>query len=335
MDRPLRVCTVPGDHLFVERVLHGAPGVHRVPDPAGPAPGWRPSPALEPSWIRAHADEIDVLHVHFGFEHRTPAQLQEWAEQLARIGIPLVLTVHDLDNPHLRDQRPHHESLRVLTAAAARILTLTRSAAQQILARYDVPAVVVPHPHQFDAALVGRRAQPRCVEAPRVGLILRAIRPNVDPLGGLHLLDRIADHAETVVRGESDLTSGADALGRVLRDGVRRGRWSLEPVAGRTDDQSLWEWLSGLDALVLPYRWGTHSGWIESCHDVDTSVIAPPIGCYVDQHSVTTLSLDAPASEVGPAIQALRPTGIDRDARLAERVDIAASHAALYREVLG
>ena len=35
---------------------------------------------------------------------------------------------------------------------------------------------------------------------------------------------------------------------------------------------------------VLPYRFGTHSGWLEACFDLGTAVIAPSCGFYRQQH---------------------------------------------------
>ena len=46
---------------------------------------------------------------------------------------------------------------------------------------------------------------------------------------------------------------------------------------------------------VLPYRFGTHSGWLEACFDLGTAVIAPSCGFYGQQHpcGVFTYTVDA------------------------------------------
>ncbi len=48
-------------------------------------------------------------------------------------------------------------------------------------------------------------------------------------------------------------------------------------------DAELWEYLGSLDVSVLPYRFGTHSGWLEACFDLGTAVIAPSCGYYDQQ----------------------------------------------------
>ena len=49
-------------------------------------------------------------------------------------------------------------------------------------------------------------------------------------------------------------------------------------------DAQLWAYLRDeIDVSVLPYRFGTHSGWLEACHDLGTAVVAPNCGYYREQ----------------------------------------------------
>lgn len=344
---PVRVCTVPGRHPYVDRCLVGAAGVIHCDDPAGStsyADPWRPSPVLEPQWIRAHAAEMDVIHVHFGFEHRAPQQLSQWVQELKQIGVPLVVTVHDLDNPHLTDQRLHHESLGVLIDAATTLVTLTPGAADEIGRRYGKTPRVVPHPHQFALNYVGTRSRPRAVRGGRIGVNLRSLRPNVDAEAALRMLCHLPADWTAVVRVSAALPNGTcdHAGGRIadqLRDGAAAGRWEVHGVPGWSSEYDLWEFVAGLDALLLPYRWGTHSGWVESCWDVGTEPVAPGIGHYADQHPVTECAPDATAEIVHRALASIAPA-TDRELasraseRRREQREIAAGHALLYREVL-
>ena len=54
-------------------------------------------------------------------------------------------------------------------------------------------------------------------------------------------------------------------------------------VHPRFADDDLARYLAGLDVFVLPYRFGTHSGWLEACRDTGTRVVAPTCGFYRDQ----------------------------------------------------
>ena len=111
---------------------------------------------LEPGWVDSHADEFDLMHVHFGFDAVSPAHLAEVAASLRRQGRPLVVTVHDLRNPHHLDRTLHDAQLGVLVDAADAVLTLTHGAAEEIRARWGREAVVVPHPHVVEEERLAR-----------------------------------------------------------------------------------------------------------------------------------------------------------------------------------
>jgi len=291
--------------------VDGSALVSRLPDPAvpgAPAGQWWPSPVLEPAWLRAHADAFDVLHLHFGFEHRTADQLRELVAALRELDRPLVLTVHDLTNPHLTDQRPHTAALDVLVPAASAVLTLTPGAAAEIGRRWGRPAVVLPHPHvvELDRLAAPRPAHPGFVVA-------------------LHDKRRAGNDPDAV---RAELAAAVASL-----SGAR-----LHPGhPHRLSDAELWDHLSALDALVLPYRAGTHSGFLEACHDLGTPVLAPRTGFFAEQHPVVSYDLDVPGSLTAAVhrVHAERPSWRAVPAeRAAQRDELAAAHAALYAEVL-
>lgn len=277
----------------------------RLPDP--PVPGaptgqWWPSPVLDPGWLRA--ERPDLLHVHFGFEHLSALALTEIVRALDEVGCPLVLTVHDLENPHLSDQSPHLAALEVLVAAAAVVLTLTPGAAAEITRRWACVPVVLPHPH--------------VVPLDR----LRA-RPTSDTfVVGLH--DK--------PRAGNDPTSAREELDATLQE--LGGRLSPTP-AGRLSDAALWDRLEQLDVLVLPYRHGTHSGFLEACADLGTTVIASRVGYLHEQQPHLSYDRKVPGSLATALRRAYeeRPRWqVARADRERQRIALAASHAALYRE---
>ena len=102
------VASVPANHVYVRHLSVPGDGVRRLPDPRPradvPDAQWWPPRMLESGWIREHADDFDVLHVHFGFDALAPEQLQDVVASLRAAGRPLVVTVHDLRNPHHRDR---------------------------------------------------------------------------------------------------------------------------------------------------------------------------------------------------------------------------------------
>ena len=74
--RTIRVASVPAGHVYVRRLARpaGPDPVVRLPDPppvratSADTSGWWPPAMLHPDWVDAHAAEVDLMHVHFGFD---------------------------------------------------------------------------------------------------------------------------------------------------------------------------------------------------------------------------------------------------------------------------
>ncbi len=352
----LTVGSVPSAHVYVrhlqpvDAVGHDDRVVY-PPDPTpegATAPGqWWPPVMLRPDWIADHAIEIDVLHVHFGFESSTPAELAETVAALRKHRVPLVLTVHDLHNPHEPDPTAHLARLAVLVPAATEVITLTDGAAREIADRWGVRATVVPHPHVVPLDSFGDRAR---TGAPTVlGLHAKHLRANSDPVPVARaLLDIARDRDGVHVRVDlddavvdPDSTWFAPTVVDELRSLAEDPRLDLR-VHPRFDDDALWAYLREIDASVLPYRFGTHSGWLEACHDVGTPVIAPRCGYFDEQHGCTTFGFDdagVDLESLAAAVDAVmghttasRPA--DPDERRRERDAVAAAHAEIYRRAM-
>lgn len=130
----LRVASVPSGHVYVRHLAdgHGEP-VQRLPDPSpgagAPAGQWWPPRMLEGGWVAEHSTEFDLMHIHFGFDAVSPADLRALVDELRAAGKPLVLTVHDLRNPHHREPGLHDDQLSVLVAGADALMRTAAAAA--------------------------------------------------------------------------------------------------------------------------------------------------------------------------------------------------------------
>lgn len=299
----------PSDHPFVRHL--GLP-----PAPASAAPS---------VW---HVDllaacGVDVVHIHFGFEHLTPPELRDWLRRLGDAGIALVVTVHDVDNPHLEDQRDYHRLVGQLIEAAVVVTTLTPTAAAAIRARFGRDAIVVPHPHVVPLDELARRQQ-----VCRRGVYVHAgtLRPNLDVeligrltgaargIGGLHV--HIRDGATSIVRNR---------LARLVTADGGTVDVSLRPTNGE-----LWRRLASAALVVLPYRWGTHSGLLEAAHDLGTPTAAPPFGGYGDQGASVLDHRDL-AGSLRRAIAS--PVTITVAERRRRQQLIAAAHRQIYHQL--
>ena len=344
-DRALRVVHVPAQHPYVDHVREADGPAVADGGPVGPARSGLPVFTWddEPSWVAEHAEDFDVLHVHFGFERCSPGDLRRLLDALALAGRPLVWTAHDLTNPHLHDQTRHEQQLAMLAEHAAVVLTLTPGAAAEIERRWGRRATVVAHPHLAPVQVLGRvRASP--VGDPVVGLNLGTLRPGVDRRVVLGLLDVVAGMPATTLRvhlREEVLAAGFprpdDDLVSRLRGAARAGLVDLR-VGGRLPEPGLWSELASLAAFVLPYRWGSHSGWVESCFDVGTPVVAPDVGHWAEQQTVHSFRVGASGPDLGSLAGALRRAvaagprreGVERRRR-AERARGVVEHDRLHR----
>lgn len=356
--RPLTVASVPSGHVYVRHLapLVGGGGPYRLPDPApgdtGRAAGatWWPPVMLDPVWLR-QAD-VDVFHLHFGFDTCRPEGLEILTRVLRERGTPFVFTVHDLRNPHHADRRLHDEQLDVLVPAADALVTLTPGAVREIDARWGRRPEVVPHPHVVDLNIISRAltVRPRWLRRPfRVGLHLKSLRANMDPM-------RILPTLVATVTGLEDAVLQVNCHRDILDvDGARRDHdlstyLRREAAAGRLElvihdyysDQDLWSYLASLDVSVLPYTFGTHSGWLEACRDLQTTVIAPSCGFYAEQGPSLGYVSDEDTFEPDTLRDALVLAHADRprlgatvDERTSQRREVALAHEVLYRGLVG
>ncbi|CAN5376167.1 hypothetical protein BH09ACT1_BH09ACT1_21610 [soil metagenome] len=357
--QPIRVVSVPASHPYVQRMSAGN-DVTVLPDPirAGARTGqWWPPLALEAHWIREHADEADLLHIHFGTESFTVDRLRQAFDAARAVGWPVVFSLHDIDHPQLAEQGAYRAQLEFLVRQADAVVTLTPGAAAYASRNWNREAVVIRHPRILADGL---RVRQSCQSSIRnVGIHLKDLRPNVDAV--------------------ASVTTTIDAVRRMNRGGasVRMQVWMHRSVRDprvaalvravvddadfadlieheRFTDRELAETLSSVDVCVLPYGHGTHSGWLELCWDLGVSVAAPDVGFYGEQHddgsvrifsrgsaeslaSTLTLLLDSRNTVTARAGSLDRE--LLRDSRVALRrlSDAAAtrSQTDLYRSLLG
>jgi glycosyltransferase involved in cell wall biosynthesis len=349
------VASVPASHVYIRHIASETDdGVRRLADPAPAIPGrsvqsgWWPPRMLQQRWLEGHHD-FDVFHVHFGFDAYSPAELAGVVDLLRGRGVPLVYTVHDLRNPHQPDPAVHDALLDILIPAADGLITLTDGAAAEIAARWNREATVIPHPHVVDlgtmASIVPTRGHDGLF---RAGLHVKSLRPNMNPVPVVTALaDGIRNLPDAIlqVNGHPDVLhpSGAhydaelaELLHALGRDGVVDLR-----ITDYFTEAELWAYLASLDVSVLPYRFGTHSGWLEACRDLGTAVLAPDCGYYADQGHVETFvnnpsRFDASSvtDAVGRAFAHGAPAALTVPERRAQRARIAAAHENLYATLL-
>jgi len=346
----IRVASVPAAHPYVTAITDPT-HLSVLTDPVPPGathPGqWWPPQWLDPAHLLGHIERIDVLHVHFGFESIEHDDLVAIADVVAAHSVPLVVTVHDLANPHLQDQTGHVAKLGTLVRRADAVITLTPGAARQVSDRWGVAATVLPHPHLLPIDHVGapRVRRPR----PVVAVHAKFLRANIDPWPVVDTL--VGDHALTervwlrVDLDENALNS--PRAGEQLSDRLaayRAGGVDVRIHPPFTDDELI-DYLRAVDVMVLPYRFGTHSGWVEACFDSGVIPVVPDCGQFHEQQACHTFGFGVGrfdeagllnAVDRAAAAAAALPAGDDperRHARARQRVRVRHATEAMYREL--
>lgn len=352
----MRIASVPASHVYVRHLSRpgGGEGVVRLPDPI-PANGrtvpggWWPPLMLERGWVADNHRRFDVFHVHFGFDAIGLDVLNTVVRELKSYDKPLVYTIHDLRNPHHRESQIHTEQQHVLVAAADALITLTPGAARVIQDRWGRDCRVLPHPHVLDRARITRtRRDERFV----IGVHAKSLRANMDPLPIVEVLTEVVSvlpHATLQVDVHDEIFDPANHwyaphIGRALLEYDRHDHVEVRVHPYFTDDE-FWDYLASLTVSLLPYRFGTHSGWLEACFDLGTAVIAPSCGFYDQQRPCGVFEFTEDHFDAESLRQAVRDAycqwsaGADQPratwpARRAERMKIAAAHRDLYSRVL-
>ena len=359
----IRVASVPSNHVYVRHLspvdAAASPIIRRLPDPDPDDPGrstvsrWWPPAMLEPEWVRS-SDTFDIFHLQFGFDARTPEELTALVNALRDRGTPFVYTVHDLRNPHHLDSALHNAALDVLIPAADALITLTPGAAEEIQRRWGRTARIIPHPHVVDfetmEAVQRARFSADAVTSGefRVGVHVKSLRASMNPVPVITtLIETVRELPGAVlqINGHTDVLDpvGArysDELAELLVSAEAAGDLELR-IHDFLPDDGLWDYLASLDVSVLPYRFGTHSGWLEACRDLGTAVLAPNCGYYRDQAPVLLylqdddgLDADSLGSAVVRAYDERPLFSITVDERRRQRDAVSDAHAALYRDLL-
>ena len=299
----MRVAHVPSRHPYVQAI---DPDAVMLDDP------WSIDQIVDGS--------VDAVHVHFGFEHLSADALAGWAESVREAGVVLVHTVHDVDNPHLIDQTPHHRRTQTLVEASDVVTTLTDSAADRVERQWGRRPVVIPHP-----PLASTR-NPRRPDVTGGGLLwLGTVRPNLDVEATVTFLTEAEMDVEVVVR--------EDAVDR-LPDSIRaaattsNGHARTSTVAPRPTDSELEELVASAGVLVLPYAWGTHSGLVELATDLGVACVTTDSGSRADQGAAT-----APRLELAAAARRVLDTGhVPHRPEAAGLAAVRAAHRRLYAD---
>jgi hypothetical protein len=205
---------------------------------------------------------------------------------------------------------------------------------------------VLPHPHVVEEPTLSRPRPQH--DGFVIGIHAKSLRASMNPLPDVEAIAEVLPQmpgARLRVDAHTDVMTPvflryAPELAEGLRRLEAQGVLELN-VHDYFSDAELWDYFQGLDLSVLPYRFGTHSGWLEACHDLGTVVAAPDCGFYAEQRPCLTYAV-GPAPVRSTSLQQSVLTAYrhrpqwraDPEERRAERELLAEEHRGLYERVL-
>lgn len=345
----ISVATLPGRGLYARHLGHPE-GVDAVYRPTVGLPGAsRRGASFTPTWLRAHLDTLDVVHVQGLHPGQTPEEVAAAAAVVRESGTPLVVTGYHLSDPAGSDPAGYAAQLDTLVPLADAVVTLTPSAADEIRTRWGAEALVLPHPHVVDFVRMRQERRPR--RGPlRVGVHLAALQVPIEPVhliqaltGAIGEMDdvQLSVHAHTTVLDPGSSSFDGNRLREVERM-VRSVGGGLRVHRPFTDSQ-LWDHLLGLDVSVVPGLYGSHSVWPEACADLGTQVLLPEGTHAAGQQPCLTYADPAGdpavlAESFGKALRTAQEQPawrVDPEQRWCERVRVAEALRGLYERLLG
>jgi hypothetical protein len=320
----IRVATIPYADPYVDAVL--------PEDAVRVGPAGDPSPWLDAAYLAAHASEVDVLHLHTGTQWVAEAAGQCWSETVRRAGVPLVVTVHRVQDPaqapDAGSRMAEDDHLEAVLATAEVVLTPTPGAADAIAERFGRTAIVVAHPSMAvpDPELGAERGLvglPLRLGGEQAALVRAALSGAVSGGGRLRVLVEAPASVDPAVR---ELAACGD----------------LELVEYRHEERAAQ--LQQLHVAVLPECSGTHSRDLEICRDVGTRVVAPSRGWFADQWSEVVSygddgrgALDPVSLAAAVSVALTRPMVVpaDRGWRAEQLAAVRRVHEQVYAQVAG
>ncbi|WP_025274150.1 hypothetical protein [Haloglycomyces albus] len=286
MTNPLRIAHIPARTAYVWKLqstdftIVNGQNIHATTVPT----------ALTAKWILNHQplDWVDVIHLHH-IEFELLDDLEHLIDVCRTSGTGIVLTVHDLHAMFTTDQALA-ERYALLSQDGVFWTTTSDGAARDLQSQYSPSEEVcsLPLGYAIPPALVAGRSRTHST-APRY-FMYGAMRPNRDHLSTLanwslglthtHATFNVLLRALSAIDFARQEYRPSDLIALLQSD--QRINTVMKPYPS---DENLVEMALESDCLVLPYRWGSHSGQLEFAFDLGLLPLVPPVGYLTEQHA--------------------------------------------------
>lgn len=230
---------------------------------------------------------FDVLHLHH-IEFDDISVLKSVLSECSRSRRRVVFTAHDVD-PIFSGRIDYHRKLRTLSEGRVPFVCLTEASRTEIHRRLGtaVPTVTVPHGYVIEPNIV---PHDRTTKGDHVRYFMfGALRENRDIATALynwrfgHRQQRTSLSVLLRAPGHISMRQEQDRWALLSTMAAAEPRLRVE-VMPFPSDGDVANAAAGCDALILPYRWGSHSGQLELAFDLGLVPVASAVGYLRDQY---------------------------------------------------
>lgn len=239
-------------------------------------------------WLLDHRpfDWFDVLHLHH-VEFDDLVVLRRVLAECSRAGRRVVFTAHDVD-PVFTGRSAYHRKLRTLVDARVPFICLTSSSRDEVRRRFGdrVRTTVIPHGYVVPPS-AERTRRPNAGGARY--FLFGSLRDNRDlptVLYNWHFGRAQRDTSLSMLLrapSHANLTQEHDRWALLSRMAAADPRLRVDLLPFPSDEEVV-EAALDCDALILPYRWATHSGQLELAFDLGLTAVASRVGSLHDQY---------------------------------------------------
>lgn len=241
-------------------------------------------------WVLSNQPLVwfDVLHLHH-IEFEDLKNLEKMLDLCERYNKGVIYTVHDV-KPIFESNTSYSSKVKLLAEGDTQFVGLTRSSLRDLRLHYDFEGTYIPHgyvlsPNQWE--IINRK---RKMSTRSNFLIFGSLRANRELLSVL-ISWRFspalqASSMQVLLRAPSPRSFEEDKeiwfhLNLLAAD--ERMQLFVHPFPS---DEEIAQKVATADYLIIPYKWGSHSGQLELALDCNTVPIITDVGYYEEQVSV-------------------------------------------------
>lgn len=233
----------------------------------------------------------DVVHIHFEYYLTSSDVLKSLLQYFRKNKKPVVWTCHDRSS--LLDEATGCEHEALLSKRVDAITTLTRGCAQFISSRFQLDKdkiKVIPHGYIAHPAVVAREAKKFKKNENIFTIHVGDFRKNKEFVFSIRdflSCPQLNDAKLQVIFRPINIyhDDDDDEIKRqrdVFCDLIKHPRVIVISNPYISDDLLIRAFLVS-HAIILPYKWGTHSGQLELARDCGCHVVSSNVGFYKEQ----------------------------------------------------